>query len=157
MDPVSTTWIVALDSRQARFFAEPLRAGPLRELPELQMEATSEERGAGRGQRATMHSRVGDGRSAAGERDPAHAAEARFVKRVAAQLASAAERGDFDRLVLMGPPHALGALRKALAPAVAARVDATDPHVRVHEDAEAMRRILRDARARTWRSAPTER
>lgn len=156
MEAVSTTWVVAFDAREAKFFAEPARSGPLRELPRMHMAATDAERTAGGGQRGTVHARSGPGRSAAGEQYPAHAAEARFLKRVATQLSVAASRGEFDRLALMGPPHALGALRTALPHAVAARVDVTDPHLRVHDDAEAMRRVLREARARTWRPQNAE-
>ncbi|MBL8770901.1 MAG: host attachment protein [Phenylobacterium sp.] len=152
MDPARTTWVVAFDARQARFFVEPARSGPLREIRELRMSATEEERGAGGLQRATVHSRAGAGRSAAGDRNLAHAAEARFLRRVATRLMVAGGRGDFDHLALMGPPHALGALRKALPAGVAARVEVTDPHARVHEDADAMRQILREARAHAWRA-----
>ena len=62
------------------------------------------------------------------------------MKRLATRLMVSAGRGEFDRLVLMGPPHALGALKKALPPAVAARVDVTDPHERKQDDPEALRR-----------------
>lgn len=149
MQEGSVTWIVTADAIEARIFAEPMRAGGLRELPELRMTASEAERAAGRRQSATVHERAGMGHHGAGERSPEHEAEQRFLTRVAARLMLGASRGEFDRLVLMAPPHALGALKQALPPAVAARVDATDPHERRHDDAETLRRHLREARART--------
>lgn len=154
MDQGGVTWIVAADAAEARIFAERVRSGPLRELPERHMSATDHERTAGRGQQATVHGRASDHRHAAGGRDTAHVAEARFLKRVANALVLAAGKGEFDRLVLMGPPHALGALRKALPDGLAARVDATDAHARKHETAESLRACLRDARARTSNAEP---
>jgi len=142
------TWIVTADAVEARVFAEPRRAGDLHELPELRMTASDAERGAGRGQAASVHQRAGMGRHGAGERSPEHEAERRFLTRVAARLMLGAGRGEFDRLVLMAPPHALGALRQALPPTVAARVEVTDPHERKHDDAKMLRRHLREARAK---------
>lgn len=148
MDLGGVTWIVTADAIAARVFVERVRAGAVHELPDLRMTATSEERGAGRGQRTTVHQRVGAGRHGAGESSYEHDAEERFLRRVAQHLAEAAGRGEFDRLVLMGPPHALGALKKALPPAAAARLDVTDAHNRREDDAEAIRTHLRAARAR---------
>ena len=138
------TWIVNADAVEARVFAEPRRAGDLHELPELRMTASDAERG----QAASVHQRAGMGRHGAGERSPEHEAERRFLTRVAARLMLGAGRGEFDRLVLMAPPHALGALRQALPPTVAARVEVTDPHERKHDDAKTLRHYLREARAR---------
>ncbi|UTP41177.1 host attachment protein [Phenylobacterium sp. LH3H17] len=148
MDEFGVTWIVTADAVEARFFSEPVRAGALRELPDLRMTASNAERGAGRRQGATVHQRVGAGRHGAGERSPEHEAERRFMTRVATRLMVSAGRGDFDRLVLMGPPHALGALKSALPASVAARLEVTDPHERKQDDAESLRRHLREARAR---------
>jgi protein required for attachment to host cells len=149
MDVGGVTWIVTADAVEARIFTEQSRTGALRELPELQMAATDAERGAGRRQRATVYASSGSGRHSAGQTEPAREAERRFLKRVATQLKTSAARGDFDRLVLMGPPRALGTLKQALAPAIAARVDVTDPHERKSDDPELLRRHLREARART--------
>ncbi len=153
MDQGGVTWIVTADAIEARVFAERVRSGPLRELPELHMTASDDERGAGRGQRATVHDRHSDRRHGAGGREPNHEAEARFLRRVANRLQLAAGRGEFDHLVLMGPPHALGALRQALPPTLAQRVDATDDHARKHDDLDELRRHVREARARHGRPA----
>jgi protein required for attachment to host cells len=146
MDVGGVTWIVAADAVEARVFVERVRAGPVREEPGLLMTATDAERSAGRAQRANVHQRGGPGVHAA-DREPAHEAERRFLKRVATWLGVEAGRGSFDRLVLMGPPHALGALRQALSPALLRRIEATDAHERRRDDAEAVRHHLRKARA----------
>lgn len=148
MQDTGVTWIVTFDAEEARVFEEPARSGPVRELPALRMTSTGSERGAGRQQRATGHQRLGAGQHGVGERDPGRAAASRFLRRVANRLALESGRNAFDHLVLVGPPRPLGLLRAELAPAVAAKVEASDPHERRHDDADEVRRHLRDARAR---------
>lgn len=137
MDQASVTWIVTADSQEARVFCERARTGPLQELATLRMCATDGERAAGRHHRSD-------------QRAPQHEPERRFLRRVANRVALEAGKGEFERLVLMGPPRALGFLKMALPPGVVARIDVTDPHARRHDDAEALRQHLRQARARSW-------
>ena len=137
MDQGSVTWIVTADAAEARIFCERARTGPLQELADLRMAASEEERTAGRHHRGN-------------ERADEHAADRRFLRRVATRVSLGASRGEFERLVLMGPPRALGILKKALPPAVVARIDVTDPHERKHDDPGALRQHLRQARARSW-------
>lgn len=148
MQDTGVTWIVAADASEARIFCERVRSGAVQEEIGLRMSATDAERHAGSRQRATVHQRIGAGRHGAGERGAQHEPERRFLKRVANRLMLSAGRGDFDRLVLMGPPRALGTLREALSPAVAARIEVSDPHERLRDGAEDVRRHLREARAR---------
>ena len=137
MDQGSVTWIVTADGREARIFCERARTGPLHEVAALHMSASDDERSAG------SHHR-GD------QRAPQHEPERRFLRRVATRVALEAGRGEFERLVLMGPPRALGFLKMALPPEVVARIDVTDPHARCDDDPDALRRRLRQARARSW-------
>ena len=137
MDQGSVTWIVTADAREARVFCERARTGPLQELDALRMSATDHERSAG------AHHR-GD------QRAPQHEPERRFLRRVANRVALEAGKGEFERLILMGPPRALGFLKMALPPEVVARIDVTDPHARHHDDLDALRRRLREARAGSW-------
>ena len=137
MDQGSVTWIVTADAAEARVFCERARSGPLKEVADLHMAATDEERTAG-------HRHRGDPRA------PQHEPERRFLRRVANRVALEAGRGEFQRLVLMGPPRALGYLKGALPPEVVARIDVTDPHERKQDDPETLRRHLREARARSW-------
>jgi len=137
MDQGSLTWIVTADGREARVFCERARTGPLHELPALHMTATDQERAAG-----AHHG--GD------QRAPQHEPERRFLRRVANRVALEAGKGEFERLVLMGPPRALGFLKTALPPEVVARIDVTDPHARRQDGADVLRQRLRQARARSW-------
>ena len=137
MDQGSVTWIVTADSAEARVFCERARSGPLREIPELHMAATDEEQTAG-------HRHHGDPRA------PQHEPERRFLRRVANRVALEAGKGEFERLVLMGPPRALGYLKLALPPELVARIDVTDSHERRQDDPDSLRRHLREARARSW-------
>lgn len=148
MDLGGVTWIVAADATEARFFAEPMRAGAVHELPELHLSATGAD-AAPSHQRATVHERAGPGRHGAGDESPGHEAARRFLSHVASRLADAAQRGQYDRLVIMAPPTALGVLRQLLPPAVASRVDGSDPHERKHATAEEIREHLHHVRARS--------
>lgn len=141
------TWIVAADGSEARFFTERVRAGPVVELPGLRM--TAKPAGGDHAKpRATVHARVGEARHAAGERSPAEAAEHRFLKEVGDVLARNYASGAYQRLVLMGPPKALGALKATLPDRLSHELEASDPHERKGDTAEAIRLHLRDARAR---------
>lgn len=131
MDQGGVTWILAADATEARVFSEGVRCGPLKELPALRMTAADGER-----QRWAEGDQGG------------HTAELRFMRRVAARITGGA--GEFDRLVLMGPPRALGLMKLALPAEILRRVDVTEPHERRQDDPDALRRHLRDARARTW-------
>ena len=133
MDQGSLTWIVTADATEARIFCERARTGPLKELPELRMAASARE---------CARRRDGDpGR---------HEADLKFLRRVATRLSLGASRGEFERLVLISPPRALGLLKLALPPEVVKRIDVTDSHERTQDDPDALRQHLRDARARSW-------
>jgi len=133
MDQGSVTWIVTADGAEARVFCERARTGPLRELADLRMAASDAERR----------------RRSEGDQGQ-HDGELKFLRRVATRLALAAGAGEFERLVLIGPPRTLGLLKLALPPEVVKRIDVTDPHDRRWDEPEALRRHLRDARARSW-------
>jgi protein required for attachment to host cells len=141
------TWVVAADGAQARLFEEPRRAGPLRERPDWALRQEPADWPRAVHPAATVHQRTGAGRHAGKEAKPSREAERRFLLRVAEQLEAAAARHEFERLVLMAPPRALGMLRGALSPGLKARVEASDPHDRVDADAARIRQSLRDLRA----------
>ncbi|MEW5686649.1 MAG: host attachment protein [Pseudomonadota bacterium] len=146
MDVGGITWIVAADAVEARVFAERVRSGPVKELASMRMAATDAERGIEAG--AGPHERHGSGRQGLGEHDDGDKALRRFLRRVSSSLSLAATRGEYDRLVLMGPPRTLGVLRDVLPQALAARVEATDAHERRRDTPDEVRQHLRDARAR---------
>lgn len=146
MELTGVTWIVTADARQARIFEERVRAGDVRELPDLRMAAA--EREESHRHKVTVHNNGGSGRHGAGEHDPALETERRFMREVAEALDAGLRRKAYETLVLMAPPRALGLLRAELSPAVARAVEAADPHDRIHDHADAVREHLRDARAR---------
>lgn len=148
MEVGGVTWIVAADAIEARIFAERVRSGPVKELVSMRMSATDAEREEHHKPQATVHDRHGHGRHGAGERKDGDDALRRFLRRVASSLSLAATRGDYDSLVLMGPPRALGVLRDVLPGPIAARVEASDPHERRRDTADEVRQHLREARAR---------
>lgn len=147
MDQGGVTWIVTADARQARVFSERVRGGELIELDQMRMQADDQDRPAAHSPRATVHDRNGPGRHGAGDRNPSREVERRFLKRVASRLVQAASGGQFDRLVLMAPPRALGVLRMALTPVVAAKIEVSDPHERRDDGPAELRLHLREARA----------
>ena len=65
---------------------------------------------------------------------------------MAERINRSAAAGEFEKLVLMAPPSALGVLRHALKPAVSRRIEVTDDHERIKASAEDVRLILRDLR-----------
>ena len=102
MDQGGVTWIVTAEAAEARVFCERARTGPLRELPELRMAASDAEIAAA----STRH-----------ERPRQH--EGELAVPAAGRHSVGARRrdtGEFERLVLMGPPRALGLLKMALPP-----------------------------------------
>lgn len=148
MDRGGLTWIVAADARQARIFAERIRGGEVIELPARRMRADEGDQPGRHSPHGTVHEPAGLGRHGAGERDTARETERRFLKRLAARLVEAAGGGEFDCLALMAPPRALGILRGALPPAVAAKIEVCDPHERRDDGPAEIRLHLRQARGR---------
>lgn len=147
MSDDGTTWVVVADGAHLRVFEERRRAAELRELTDWTMRQESSDRPMAGGHPATVHSSTGAARHAGKDDNPTQEAEARFLGRVAKRLQTAAERGEFHGLVLIAPPKALGLLRAKLGDHLAARVEASDPHDRIGDDAEAIRVHLRQARA----------
>ncbi len=140
------TLVILADGVQARGLAERRRHGPLAELASWSLKADEADRHLARTHGGTVTDRVGYGRDNVLEAPPAEAAEKRFLDGVAERINRSAAAGDFERLVLMAPPRALGVLRQALKPAVARRIDVTDDHERIKATADEVRVILRDLR-----------
>jgi protein required for attachment to host cells len=142
-----TTWILAADGARARVFEERRRSGELIERTERAMHIEEADRPRARGHPATVHQRLGSGRHAGKDDNPAREAETRFLARVVEALDSAAARREYDRLVIVAPPTALGALRAELTAALKARLDASDAHDRTGCNVQEMRTHLRKIRA----------
>ncbi|MGQ0665226.1 MAG: host attachment protein [Pseudomonadota bacterium] len=120
------TWILIADGRRARIL---LNEGPGRGLkPAIDADFIN----------PAVHGFTRDlgsdrpGRGHSGKSGTPHALEPRvdwhrhekhvFARRMAAYIDQAATKGEFDRLVLVAPPQALGDLRQALGAHAAERV-----------------------------------
>jgi protein required for attachment to host cells len=148
MIDTGVTWVLVADGAHARLFEERQRTGALHEKADWTMRLQREDRPRAPAHAATVHERGGTGRHGDKDHAPAQEAERRFLARVAEALNAAGVRGEFDHLVIMAPPAALGVLRARLAPRLSGRLEATDPHNRLGDDADAMRAHLRQLRAR---------
>jgi protein required for attachment to host cells len=114
-------WVATFDEGGARIFSFN---GVPRRLEEMEGERRS---GPHRVQFADrpgrVHASIGERRSGMAPRtDPERRLETAFVEALAADLASKAEAGAFDQLIVAASPRALGAFRAAAAKSLAARV-----------------------------------
>lgn len=135
-------WIVVADGAHARIFQESHHLGPLSPIREIAADPAERHRSKAGG---TVFERAGGGRHGVREGSPADAAEQKFLAEVTQTIREAALAHRFERLVLIAPPKALGALRAGLGPA-AALVELADAHDRTHETAEEIRRRLVELR-----------
>ena len=126
MAKAPVTWIVIADGGRARLVArrdaEP-RYATLRELMSVAEQAPSRELGTDRPGRskesATTARHAIEPRS-----DPHELAKQAFAREVAKVLNEANAAGEFDRIVLVAPPHVAAALRRALGKPVEAKIAA---------------------------------
>lgn len=146
MSDRTETLVILADGARARGLAEHRRHGPLCELPSWSLRADERERHLARTHGGTVAARAGYGRDNVLEAPAADAAETRFLESVAERINRSAAAGEFEHLVLMAPPRALGVLRQALKAAVARRIEVTDDHERVKATVDEIRAILRDLR-----------
>jgi protein required for attachment to host cells len=121
MKPVST-WIVIADGARARIVRNDGPGKGVAALPGLEFQgdhSAAFDIAADKPGRA--FDSVGNARHAMEpSSDPHDELKAQFMKKIVAVLES--RQGDFDRLILVAPPQALGLLRKSLPAAVASKV-----------------------------------
>jgi len=117
MIPDASTLVVVADGHRARLLDQPRRDGPLHDRPEWLVGLKP-------------HHAHASG-AAPHEGDPHDRAERAFVKDLAHKLDEVAKAHDFDQLILIAPPRALGHLRAALSKGLADKVVGSDPHERV--------------------------
>ncbi len=112
------TWIVVADGAQARILLYTERAHDVRQLPDQFFhddhppthELVTDHQ-------ARVHESVGSVRHAIEPRiDPHKQRKQQFLAKMAEHLDSAAERGEFEHLVIVAPATAMGELRKDLSP-----------------------------------------
>lgn len=112
----TTTWVVVADGAHAKFFANEGPSRGLVEIPNLELsqerhrtsDMVSDKRGR-------YSNEAGGGRHAFDPKeDLQHHVEHSFATKIIHELDQAAERKEFDRLVLVAPPKMLGEMRAVL-------------------------------------------
>lgn len=118
MMKTNRTWIVVVDGARARTLLYLGRASGVRQLPDsffFDEHAPTHELVTDH--QARVHESVGSVRHAIEPRiDPHKQRKQQFLAKVAQHLSAAAQRGDFENLVVVAPATALGELRKDLSP-----------------------------------------
>jgi protein required for attachment to host cells len=112
----TVTWVVIADHQHGRVLANDGPGRGLRRVERLSFEtklATNHQLVTDRLPRS-INSQGGARHSIEPRVDPHRQEAMRFVAQISAAVAAAAVRGEFDRLVIVAPPRALGELRKAL-------------------------------------------
>lgn len=139
-------WVVVADGGAARFFERERLSEKLIERQELALHADRPEQPRERLPR--VHDRMGPARHSIEPRKyPRVVQEEKFLKRVAAAVNAAAEKGSFKTLVLCAPPRPLGVLRQHLSEAALQRVGQTLVKDYVKTSVEDIDKHLREAAA----------
>jgi len=140
--------VLVADGERARLFEERRRAGPLAEVSS-QLGDLSPSGPMSSGHSGRVFDRFGHSSHTTGGPGPREKREKAFIKRLAERIDAIAASGDFDELVVMAPPHALGQLRQAFKPGTARRLKAAEPHNRLDCLPEEIAAVLRDLRLRS--------
>ena len=148
-----STWILVVDSRQARFFEERWQGGVVHELADLRLNLDTCDLVHGSHPTSTLHERAGRGRHAAGGRDIARECSRRFLRRVVDRADVGVRENRIDRLVVIAPPRTLGVIRAELPPGLSRRLAATDPHDRILDAERDIRLRLQALRRATGAAA----
>ncbi len=118
------TWILVADGGRARFLKQEGAGGALRAAMDHDLVAPSQPtRELGTDKPGRTHKSFDGSRHAMEPRVDWHRYEKHlFAKQVAKMVEGGLKRDDFDRLVLVAPPPALGELREALSKAARDKV-----------------------------------
>ena len=139
--------VVVADGERARLFEERRRGGPLLEISDRLGDLSSA------GPMASGHSgrvfdRRGNGSHTTGGPSPADKREAAFVRRLAVRIDTLLSEGEFDDLVVMAAPRALGQLRQSLGADAMRRLRMSDAHDRVAAGSDEIQTALHALRLR---------
>ncbi len=143
-----STWILIADASQARIFASGLREAPwtlVKELDNPQGRLASHEIHPSSPPGRMQESKDLGARRSSMEphTTPKEAAGERFAHELAELIEAARNHVQFERLVLVAPPHFLGVLRGLLSGPSAARVTAAvDKDLVAFSAAEVRERLL---------------
>lgn len=124
MKTPSAVWVLVCDGGRSQVLAGEGRVNALAVVAGSVRTNDAPDPGADRhGERATGYASAGHGRYSVDEHaDPRRTIEAAFLRE---QLVWLLQRvGEFDRLVIVAPPRALGQIRDDIAPALKAKLAA---------------------------------
>jgi len=140
-----TAWILVADGRRARVLIEQRRGANLEEPSDLGMEISEDELYDIQDRAPRSFDRAGAGRHAMdGGRSLHEMEEEKFLKRVAERLGEAEKQNQFDHLVIVAPPRALGLLRDLLPAGAKSRIRADLSKDLLSEPAPKLRERLTD-------------
>jgi len=135
------TWMLVADGRRARLLVEHRRGANLEEP--WAMEIGPDDLYDPQDRPPRSFDRVGAGRHAMDKGRSLHEQEEeKFLRRVADRLSDAERHSQFDHLVIVAPPRALGLLRGLLSDSAKARVRADLPKDLLEEPALKLRERL---------------
>jgi protein required for attachment to host cells len=150
------TWILIADAMNARVLCQQAPGGTLSVLPDYQLTAPAV-KGFSRDLKSDRPGRAFD--TGSGQRhameprtDPHDRAKLAFARRVATLLDEAADRNEFQRLVLVAPPRMLGALRSRLDLSTRALISCEIAHDLVRTPLAELSHHLREALAGSGRT-----
>jgi protein required for attachment to host cells len=135
MMKLNRTWIVVADGAQARILLYTERVHGVRQLPNSDFhDAHAPTHELVTDQQPRVHESVGSARHAIEPRiDPHRQRKLQFLEKLTQHLSSAAQRGEFEHLVLVAPAPAMGQLRKDLGPQLKKMLFAEIVHDYAHQ------------------------
>jgi protein required for attachment to host cells len=139
------TLILVADGGRARVFEEPRRGGPLHERPEW-LAGLSVPHAAVAGPQGGGHDRMGHASHATAGQTGRDKAEAGFMVLLSRRLQTLFREQDFDQLILIAAPKALGMLRRHLPASVKTKLAVSEPHDRLAASADTIHEVVRRLR-----------
>jgi protein required for attachment to host cells len=140
------TWIVVADGGQARILLCENRSSGVRQLPNSEFHDShlpTHELMTDRQPR--VHDSLGSARHAVEPRtDPHKQRKVQFLAQLTEHLQQAAERKEFEHLVIVAPPSALGEIRKDFGPLLQQLLFAEFTHDYAHQTNDYVYRHIND-------------
>jgi protein required for attachment to host cells len=140
------TWIVVADGSRARILLYTGRKTAIQELPNSDFHDNNPPtRELVTDRPSRVQESAGPSRHAIEPRIDAHEQrKERFLEKIATHLGRAAERNEFEHLVIVAPASAIGEMRKDLSPLLKKRLYGEFVHDYVHQTNDYIYRHIKD-------------
>ncbi|MDP1632762.1 MAG: host attachment protein [Caulobacter sp.] len=145
MIPDGRTLVVVADGARARLFEEKRRGGPLTEHPNWLAGVELKQRGHGPAPGRVFDSHGYASHGVGGE-TPHDKSEREFIVDLVKRVETVVREHDFDDLVVIAAPRALGNLREALPTGLQKKLRETAPKDRLDETDKEIHQALQDMR-----------